>query len=322
MAELFSVLEGEPELIYWRQGRCLPYGEGVTYWALTEMIKAHAGILETDSTAQVEEKLSAVVTEALHGSTDRAWVEVYVRRLVGLAEDSQAGGDRRAEAFAAWRRFFEAMAERSPLLLAFEDLHWADDSLLDFIDHLVDWATVSRCSSYARRGPSSSPAGSAGAAGSRTRQRSRSRRSRTTTLRGSCTRSSSAPFLAADVQSRSSPGRAGTLSTRRSSRGWSRTWGRLQAELALPESVQGIIAARLDALPLDEKLLLQDASVVGKAFWLGALERIGGRDRAAAELLLHALERKDFVRRERQSSVGDETQYVFSHLLVRDVAYS
>ena len=95
-----------------------------------------------------------------------------------------------------------------------------------------------------------------------------------------------------------------------------------QAELTLPESVQGIIAARLDALPLDEKLLLQDASVVGKVFWLGALERIGGRDRAAAELLLHALERKDFVRRERQSSVGDETQYVFSHLLVRDVAYS
>ena len=86
--------------------------------------------------------------------------------------------------------------------------------------------------------------------------------------------------------------------------------------------MQGIIAARLDALPLDEKLLLQDASVVGKVFWLGALERIGGRDRGAAELLLHALERKDFVRRERQSSVGEETQYVFSHLLVRDVAYS
>ena len=141
VAELFSVLEGEPELIYWRQGRCLPYGEGVTYWALTEMIKAHAGILETDSTAQVEEKLSAVVTEALDGSTDRAWVEAHVRPLVGLAEDSQAGGDRRAEAFAAWRRFFEAMAERSPLVLVFEDLHWADDSLLDFIDHLVDWAT-------------------------------------------------------------------------------------------------------------------------------------------------------------------------------------
>ena len=92
--------------------------------------------------------------------------------------------------------------------------------------------------------------------------------------------------------------------------------------LKLPESVQGIIAARLDALPIDEKLLLQDAAVVGKVFWLGALERIGRRDRREDELLLHNLERKEFVRRERRSSVGGESQYAFSHLLVGDVAYS
>jgi class 3 adenylate cyclase len=140
VSELFAALEQEPDLVYWRQGRCLPYGEGVTYWALSEMVKAHAGILETDSAEQVQERLASVVAEALGGGSERDWVEGHLRPLVGLADEEYVGSDRQAEAFAAWRRFLEALAERSPLVLVFEDLHWADDSLLDFIDHLVDWA--------------------------------------------------------------------------------------------------------------------------------------------------------------------------------------
>ena len=105
-----------------------------------------------------------------------------------------------------------------------------------------------------------------------------------------------------------------------------RDGGRLRleegAELPMPESVQGIIAARLDALPPGEKALLQDAAVVGKVVWLGALAAVSGRPRAEVEERLHALERKEFVRRERRSSVATETQYAFRHVLVRDVAYS
>ena len=89
----------------------------------------------------------------------------------------------------------------------------------------------------------------------------------------------------------------------------------------LPVSVQGIIAARLDALPEDEKELIQDAAVVGKVFWLGALTQMAGHDRGAAERGLHALERKEFLRRKRSSSVAGESEYSFGHLLVRDVAY-
>jgi tetratricopeptide (TPR) repeat protein len=85
--------------------------------------------------------------------------------------------------------------------------------------------------------------------------------------------------------------------------------------------VQGIIAARLDALPADEKSLLQLASVLGKVFWLGALAHAGALERRAAEVLLHALERKDFVQRARRSSVADEAEYSFLHVLVREVAY-
>jgi tetratricopeptide (TPR) repeat protein len=92
-------------------------------------------------------------------------------------------------------------------------------------------------------------------------------------------------------------------------------------ELPLPETVQGIIAARLDALSPEEKNLLQNAAVIGKVFWLGAVAHIGGLERGTAELNLHALERKDFVQHARRSSVGDEAEYAFLHILVRDVAY-
>jgi tetratricopeptide (TPR) repeat protein len=96
---------------------------------------------------------------------------------------------------------------------------------------------------------------------------------------------------------------------------------RQSGELPLPESVQGIIAARLDGLPEDEKSLLQDAAVLGKVFWLGAVSGISGLESSRAEQALHALERKEFIRRERSASVAGETEYAFRHVLVRDVAY-
>jgi len=96
---------------------------------------------------------------------------------------------------------------------------------------------------------------------------------------------------------------------------------RQSGELALPETVQGLIAARIDGLPLDEKKLLQDVAVLGKVFWLGAAATLAGTERWTAEERLHALERKEFVRRERRVSVAGEIEFAFRHLLVRDVAY-
>jgi hypothetical protein len=91
--------------------------------------------------------------------------------------------------------------------------------------------------------------------------------------------------------------------------------------LPLPASVQSLIAARLDALSGEEKALVKDASVVGKVFWLGAVEQLSGIERDQAVALLHGLERKQFVQRERRSSIDGDTQYVFAHTLMRDVAY-
>ena len=138
--ELSVLLEAEPELTRWRQGRSLPYGEGVTYWAFGEMVKAEAGILESDPARVAESKLQEAIARVC-GDQDVEWLRSMLRPLVGIADDA-SGGDRRGEAFAAWRRFVEGLAEDGPTVLVFEDLHWADDGLLDFVDSLVDWATA------------------------------------------------------------------------------------------------------------------------------------------------------------------------------------
>src|SRR5438045_212121 len=126
-----QVVERDPDFITWRQGRSLPYGDGVTFWALGEMVKAQAGILDSDTAQQAEGKLHATVADLIHDPTDAAWVEEHVRVLAGLEALSGTGVERH-EAVAAWRRFLEALADQHPLVLVFEDMHWADDALLDF----------------------------------------------------------------------------------------------------------------------------------------------------------------------------------------------
>src|SRR5437763_524750 len=139
VAELFQITDTDEEIISWRQGRSLPYGERVSFWALGEIVKAHAGILESDDTATAEAKLDAMVDALTEDEAERDWLARHTRPLVGLEGTERA---EREEAFAAWRRLLEAAAEKRPLVLVFEDLHWADDGLLDFVDHLADWATT------------------------------------------------------------------------------------------------------------------------------------------------------------------------------------
>jgi class 3 adenylate cyclase/tetratricopeptide (TPR) repeat protein len=321
--ELSQVVENEPELTNWRQGRSLPYGEGVSFWALGEMVKAQAGILETDSPEDAQHKLRASVSGFLEGD-DAHWVARHLGPLVGVESEQQLRGDHRAEAFTAWRRYLEAIAEERPLVLVFEDLHWADEGLLDFVDHLVDWAgsvpilvvCTARPELLTRR---------AGWGGGK---------SNAATLSLSpLDDEQTARLLAALLERSVLPAETQSALLQRAGGNplYAEEFVRMVADRELvgddedwplPESVQGIVAARLDALPDDEKTLLQDAAVIGKVFWLGAAGGIGGVDRSVGEECLHRLERKEFVRRERRSSVAAESEYAFRHLLVRDVAYS
>ncbi|TML52995.1 MAG: hypothetical protein E6G15_09905, partial [Actinobacteria bacterium] len=140
VGELFQVVSESPELVTWRQGRSLPYGDGVTYWALGEMVKNQVGILETETAEQAREKLHAEVVRLFGDESEARSVESKLGLLIGLDTGPEEPEDKRAERFYAWRRFFEELADQRPAVLVFEDLHWADDDLLDFVDHLVDWA--------------------------------------------------------------------------------------------------------------------------------------------------------------------------------------
>ena len=321
VAELFQVVDQDPsDTVCWRQGRSLPYGDGVTFWALGEMVKAQAGILETDSPEQAKEKLTAAVATVILERADAKWVEGHLRPLAGLSSNSEAGSDRREEAFAAWRRFFEALAEERPLVLVFEDVHWADDNLLDFVEYLVDWASGLPMLIVCNSRPELLERRSGWAGGKRqaiTLSLSRLSNRETAELISGL---SDEPMMAAETQQ-------ALLARADGNPLYAEQYVHMLAErgdaekLPLPETVQGIIAARLDALPTEEKSLLQTAAVIGKVFWLGAAAQGSGLDRRAVELHLHALERKDFVQRALRSSVANEAEYAFLHVLVRDVAY-
>jgi class 3 adenylate cyclase/tetratricopeptide (TPR) repeat protein len=312
--ELFRELDGGPELVYWLHGRSLPYGEGVTFWALGEMVKGHAGILESDSSEQAEEKLRGAVAAIISERADAGWVERHLRALAGVETEDVGTGDRRSEAFAAWRRFLEALAEARPLVLVFEDLHWADEALLDFVDHLIDWASGVPILVLATTRPellSRRPSWGGGKMNSATILLSPFSDDETAKLVHLLLGGS---VLAAEEQGE-------VLERAGGNPLYAEEFARMLTdrhdELALPESVQGLIAARLDALPYEEKELLQDAAVIGTVFWLAAL----GRERRTLEERLHALARKEFVRSERRSSVAGEAEYAFRHALIREVAY-
>ena len=313
--ELFQELERREDLVYWRQGRSLPYGDGVSFWSLSEMVKAHAGILESDAPDAVAAKLSAAVVEAV-GEADAEWVLSNLRPLAGLASESELGGNRRDESFAAWRRFFESLAERRPLVQVFEDLHFADDGLLDYIDYVAEWSTGVPLLVVCTARPELLDRRSGWGGG----------KLNATTLGLSALSDDDAARLVGSLLERhllAADTQAALLERAGGNPLYAEQFARLYLErgavdeLALPETVQGLIGARLDALPQPEKELLQDAAVQGKVFWTGAL----GRDGDTVETLLHALERKEFVRRERRPSVEGEAEFVFRHLLVRDVAY-
>jgi class 3 adenylate cyclase/tetratricopeptide (TPR) repeat protein len=308
--ELFRLVEQDPELIRWRHGRCLPYGEGITFWALGEMVKAEAGVLESDTAEEAEQKLRAAVEDE--------WVRAHLRPLIGLG--SEVAGDRR-EAFAAWRRFFETLADEGALVLVFDDLHWADETLLDFVDHLADWATgapmlivcTARPELLERRA-----AWGGGKPNALTISLSPLSDEETARLLGQLL---DKPLLEAGTQ-------ASLLARAGGNPLYAEQYARMlqergeHSDLPLPETVQGLIAARLDALSPEDKSLLQDAAVLGKTFALDGLASVSRREAWELDERLHALERKELVRRVRRSGGPTETEYAFAHLLVRDVAYS
>src|SRR5438067_1336362 len=135
--EFRKYIDGIKTVIAWNSGRCLAYGEGVAYWALAEMVRMRAEIVEGEEPGSAREKLRASVERFVEDPEEREWVEPRLAHLLGLSEGQ---AHERDDLFASWRVFLERIAEKSPTVLVFEDIHWADPSLLDFVEYLLEWS--------------------------------------------------------------------------------------------------------------------------------------------------------------------------------------
>jgi class 3 adenylate cyclase/tetratricopeptide (TPR) repeat protein len=319
--EFFKYLDGIEEARYWHHGRSLSYGEGVAYWALAEMVRSRAGILEKENPAAAREKLTAVVEKFVRDDRDRRLVEPRLAHLLRLEERPDAD---RADLFSGWRLFFERLSEDAPVILVFEDLQWAESGLLEFIDYLLEWSadfpifvlTLARPELRERR-PSWQPL----------QLEPLETATIATMLEGLapglpdelaaqiCRRAEGIPLYAVEtirmLEDR------GVLTEE----GARYVVSGKVSDLDVPETLQALVASRLDGLAVEERSLLQDASVLGQSFTVAAAAALSGRPEREVEGVLDGLVTKQVLARDDDPRSPERGQYVFLQALLRTVAY-
>jgi len=326
--EFFKYIDGLAGDVLWHAGRCLSYGEGVSYWALSEMVRARLQISEEDPLELVAERLRTGLERWIEDSADREFIAPRLGQLLGLPTAQVLA---REELFSGWRLFFERLAEYLPVVMVVEDLQWADSGMVDFLDHLLEWSgdhaifllVLSRPEGTDRRGLGLS------------------RRSVTALpldpladdvigqlLDGLVTglpqaarariveRAEGIPLYAIETV-------RGLLDKgvlEKGDDGLLQLVGEL-GELEIPPGLTALIASRLDALSPDERRLVKECSVLGASFPRQAVEAVSDIDSAALDELLSSLVRKEVltVRAERLSP--ERGQYAFTQSLIRSVAY-
>jgi len=299
------------------KGRCLPYGDGITFWALGEIVSGYAGILDTDDQATVAARLDAVLTEP--DPQLRSWMRDRLGPLVGLRVETAP--PQQDETFAAWRRFLVSIARERPLVLVIEDLHWADDALVAFLHSLwadraaapVDLIVTAR-NEVRERHPSW--------LGSDDGRSVLALAVLPESLIGELIRAAlpEAPDdLLATILDRAggSPLYAEQLAAMLREQGGG---GPLDVT-SVPPSIQALLAARVDTLPREVKPVLLDASVIGRTFWSGAVEVLGPDPGSSVAAALDDLAKRELVRSSEPSSMDGESEFTFWHALLRDVAY-
>ncbi|MEV5965891.1 AAA family ATPase [Kribbella sp. NPDC051952] len=318
VAELGAWLDRHDELVIWREGRSLPYGE-TPFGPIAEIFKVQAGVLDTDPPAQVAAKLDTILLEG----ADRAWLRARVGPLVGVERSGSSESVTQDESFAAWRELLESFAERSPLVLVFEDLHWATDAMLAFVDHLAEWLTdlpllvvVTARPELLERGP----------------QWTRGVQNSLTVGLSPLSADETDQLLMEMFAGQDIPDETRRRLVRRADGNplYAEELARVVADCGpdraasaeLPVGIAALIAARLDTLAPDRKALLADAAVIGRVFWAEAVAAVSGREPAEVVHELQELARKELVRPVRRSSMLGQHEYTFWHALTRDVAYS
>ncbi|HUQ44969.1 MAG TPA: adenylate/guanylate cyclase domain-containing protein [Candidatus Limnocylindria bacterium] len=325
--EFEKYIDGIVGTTWWHHGRSPAYGEGITFWALGEMIRQRARLAETDDEPTTRRKLAEMVAAVTADEREATWLHAAFLALLGI----EAG--RPDELFGAWRTFFERMAASGPVVLVFEDLHWADSGTLDFIDHLLEWSrtvpiyivTLARPELLEKR-----PTWGAG------------RRSFTSlsleplpeaavreilaqlvpglpesTMHAIIDRAEGVPLYA--IETIRMLVDDGTLAVRPD--GTYELAGDV-TELAVPPTLTALIAARLDALEAPDRVLVLDAAVLGQSFTTAGLAGVAGLAEDAVESRLHGLVRNELIARVADPLSPERGQYGFVQALVREVAYN
>jgi tetratricopeptide (TPR) repeat protein len=317
--EMFRAVDERPDFFCtWRQGHCPAYGDGLSLWPLREIVSAHAGILQTDGVADVEDKLARAMVDDAGAS----WLTSQLRPLVGLSAPEGSEEER----FDAWLRFFERLARQRPTILVVEDVHWASNQTLAFLGHVVRRAEGIPLLLLATARPEFLDAHPA------------FRRYEDTVTR------IAVKSLTPDESLRLTEGLPNALTPEIARLASERSGGNplFAEELVrylsdddsplpmgmpdgtppdVPATITTLIAARLDALPPTQRALLSNAAVVGAVFWAGAVSAMSGQDRNDVAMALRELEAREFVRRHKESILGSDVEYAFWHALTRDVAY-
>ncbi|HWQ22781.1 MAG TPA: adenylate/guanylate cyclase domain-containing protein [Gaiellaceae bacterium] len=326
--EFYKYFDGLVDNVYWHRGRCLAYGEGVTYWALADMVRMRCRISEDDD-ATARAKLQATLTEHILDAEERAFVEPMLASLLGISQEHAS--HERHDLFAAWRLFFERLANTYPTVLVFEDMQWADASLLDFVEYLLEWSRSSPLFVLVLTRPElldKRPNWGAG------------HRNFTSLHLGPLSETAMGELLDGFVPGLPASLREQILARAEGvplyavetvrmllDRGLLVQEGSVYRptdeipSLEVPETLHGLVASRLDGLPPEERRLLQDAAVLGKTFTRQALAAVGGSAEAELDPLLASLARKEILGVQADPTSPEHGQYGFLQDLVRHVAY-
>ena len=325
--EFLKYCDGLVDTVYWHDGRSPAYGEGITFWALGEMVRARAGLLSTDDEAATRTKIAEALTRYVPDEEEQRWIEPALLALLGFE-----AGVETDRLFGAWRTFFERLAAGAPVVMVFEDFHFADPGLLDFVDHLLEWSrtvpiyvlTLARPELLEKRPDWGAGKRNFVSLALEPLGEEPMRELLAGLVPGLPDRAAASIIARADgiplyavetVRMLVAEGRLRLDADRYV------PTGDLD-DLAVPETLVALIGSRLDTLGPEDRGLIQDAAVLGQSFTPQALAAVAGGSEDELASRLRTLVRRELLRLEADPRSPERGQYAFVQALIREVAYN
>jgi class 3 adenylate cyclase/tetratricopeptide (TPR) repeat protein len=326
--EFEKYIDGIVTKIWWHHGRAPAYGQGISFWALGEMVRSRAGLVETDDEALTRTKIAAMLETHVPSESERRWMEPAMLTLLGIP-GAEVEAD---QLFAAWRTLFDRLSETGPVILVFEDLQWADSGLLDFIDHLLEWSRERPIYVLTLARPELLEIRSDWGAGRRNflslGLEPLGAAAMGELLAGLVPGLPDAVTGAIVARADGIPLYAVETVRMLLAHGQLREEGGAYvpvgdiSNLAVPDTLTALIGARLDALDPGDRGLLQDAAVLGQSFSATGVAAVSGRSPEEIEPRLRGLVRREILSVVLDTRSPERGQYAFVQALIREVAYN